>query len=107
MRQLLFLFLLISTTSFGQLISGTLVEEGRKVLNKPAFIIEGMTNGYAKYELAVNREGKVTSTRLVDTNLKSTPATFTINNYVKTFTFQSGTYYPKFQHVIVKVAMMK
>lgn len=107
MRQLLFLFLLFSTTSFGQLISGDLIEEGRKVLNKPAFVIEGMANGYAKYELAVDREGKVTSARLVDTNLKSTPATFTIKNYVKTFTFQPGTYYPKFHHVIVKITMLK
>ncbi len=107
MRKLLFLFILISSSSFGQLISGTLVEEGRKVLNNPAFIIEGMANGYAKYELAVNREGKVTSARLVETNLKSTPATFTIKNYVKTFTFQPGTYYPKFHHVVVKITMME
>ena len=107
MRKLLFLFLLISTSSFGQLISGTLVDEGRKVLNSPPFIIEGIANGYAKYELAVNREGKVTSARLVDSNLKSTPARYEITNYVKKFTFQGATYYPKFQHVIVKVTMMK
>ncbi len=107
MRKLLFLFLLLSSTSFGQLISGTLMDEGRKVLSDPPFIIEGMTDGYAKYELAVNREGKVTSAKLVETNLKSTPATYTIKNYVKTFTFQPGTYYPKFHHVVVKITMVK
>ncbi len=107
MRNLFILFLLVSSSSFGQLISGTLTNDGRKVLNQPSFVIKGMANGYAKYELAVDRNGKVTSAKLIDTNLKSTPAKYTIKNYVKTFTFQPGTYYPKFHHVVVKVTMMK
>ena len=107
MRNFLFLFLLISTCSYGQLISGPLMNDGRKILNEPAYTIQGMANGFAKYELAVDRNGKVTSAKLVDTNLKSTPAKYTIKNYVNTFTFQPGTYYPKFHHVIVKITMVK
>lgn len=107
MRAFLILSLLISNFTFGQLISGSLVDEGRKILNKPAYIVEGMANGWIKLELAVDRTGKVTSVRQVETNLKSTPARFEVKNYVKKFKFQPGTYYPKFHHVIVKITVMK
>lgn len=106
MRFLLISFLLSSSFSFGQLISGTLMDENRPILERPAYIVEGMANGYVKYELAVDRMGKVTSARQVESNLKSTPAKFQLKNYVKTFKFKPGTYYPRFHHVIVKVTMM-
>ena len=107
MKNLVILFCLISSSSFGQLISGSLVDEGRLLLNKSAFIIEGMADGVVKIELAVDRTGKVTSARMVETNLKSTPAKYEIKNYVKTFTFEKGTHFPKFHHVVVKITMMK
>ncbi len=106
MRFLLISFLLSTSFSFGQLISGTLMEERRPILDKPAYIIEGRVNGWVKYELAVDRKGKVTSARLVETNLKDTPAKIDTKNYVKTFRFKPGNYYPKFNHVIVKITMM-
>ena len=56
MKNLVLLFCLISIHSFGQMISGSLVNEGRSVLNKPAFIIEGMADGFAKVELANSQE---------------------------------------------------
>jgi len=77
------------------------------MLTKPAYIVEGMANGWIKLELAVDRTGKVTSVRQVDTNIKSTPARFEVKKYVRTFKFQPGTYYPKFHHVIVKITVMK
>ena len=107
MKNLVILFCLISSSSFGQLISGSLVDEGRLLMNKSAFIIEGMADGFVKIELAVDRTGKVTSARMVETNLKSTPAKYEIKNYVKTFTFEKGTHFPKFHHVVVKITMMK
>lgn len=107
MRFLIFFFLLSTSFSYGQLISGTLMDENRPVLNKPAYIIEGMANGYAKFELAVDRTGKVTSARQIETNLKSTPAKYQLKNYVKTISFKPGTYYPKFHHVVIKVTMMR
>lgn len=107
MKKLVILFCLISSSSFGQLISGSLVDEGRLLLNKSAFIIKGMADGFVKIELAVDRTGKVTSARMVETNLKSTPAKYELKNYVKTFTFEKGTHFPKFHHVVVKITMMK
>jgi len=107
MKNLVLLFCLISIHSFGQMISGSLVNEGRSVLNKPAFIIEGMADGFAKVELAVDRTGKVTSARMVETNLKSTPAKYEIKNYVKTFSFEKGNHFPKFHNVVVKITIMK
>tara|TARA_R110002072_G_scaffold302097_2_gene483824 strand:- start:3864 stop:4196 length:333 start_codon:yes stop_codon:yes gene_type:complete len=107
MRYNLFFFLILSNLSFGQLISGNLLDEGRKLLDKPAFIIEGIADGWIKIELAVDRTGKVTSARQVDSNLKSTPARFEAKKHVRTFKFQPGTYYPKFHHVIVKITVLK
>jgi len=82
------------------------MEERRPILDKPAYIIEGRVDGWVKYELAVDRKGKVTSARLVETNLKDTPAKIDTKNYVKTFRFKPGSYYPKFNHVVVKITMM-
>ena len=107
MKYIIIIILFLSNTAFSQVISGAAKDEGRKLLNKPAFVIEGMTNGYAKYELAINREGNVTSSRKVKSNIRMTPAQIAIKNYVNKFKFQKGTIYPKFHHVVVKVTMLK
>jgi hypothetical protein len=107
MSKLLVFLIFFSGTVHAQMISGTLKDEGRKIVVNPGFVIEGMTNGYANYELAVNREGDVTSIRFIETNLKSTPAKFEIRNYVTGFKFEKGTHFPKFHHVIVKITMVK
>jgi hypothetical protein len=100
-------YLLVSVFSFGQLLEGDLIDEGRKLISKQHFILEGTKDGWASYELAVNRKGEVTSARLVDTNLKSTPSKMQIRDYVMEFAFEPGTYYPKFHHVTVKITLLK
>ena len=108
MKNLLVLLsLIITSTASAQMMDGKLVEDGRKMTGKPTFIVEGMKNGWAKYELSVDINGKVTSATMVESNLKSTPATTIIRNHVKKFTFEKGTYYPKHHHVIVKVTMVR
>lgn len=108
MKTLLFFLFFISTTSVNaQLIEGALVQDGRKIVGEHKFIVEGMKDGWAKYELSVNIEGKVTGVTLVESNLKSTPATTIIRNHVKKFRFEKGTYYPNYHHVIVKITMVK
>mgnify|MGYP001112758330 CR=1 FL=1 len=102
-----FLFLITTTTVNAQLMSGAIVEDGRKITGEPKFIVEGMKNGWAKYDLSVDIEGKVTGVKMVESNLKSTPATTIIRNHVKKFRFEPGTYYPKYHHVIVKITMIK
>jgi len=100
-------FLFGSFGSFAQLIDGELMNEGRKLTGKHAFIIEATASGWAKYELAVNREGKVTSATLVETNLKSTPSKIKLRNHAMGYVFEKGTYYPKFHHVTVKISSIK
>ncbi|MDG1332796.1 MAG: hypothetical protein P8P74_10720 [Crocinitomicaceae bacterium] len=102
-----FLFIILASNGNAQILSGAVLEDGRKITGEPKYIVEGMKNGWAKYDLSVNIAGKVTSVTLVDSNLKSTPATTIIRNHVKKYTFEPGTYYPKFHHVIVKVTMLK
>jgi len=107
MKYLIIFIFFLSNLSYGQIISGEIVDEGRKVLNKPAFVIEGMTNGYAKYELSVDREGNVTSARKVKSDIRMAPAHYEIKNYLNKFQFEKGTYFPKFHYVIVKITMVK
>ncbi|MFT5859789.1 MAG: hypothetical protein ACI865_001893 [Flavobacteriaceae bacterium] len=100
-------FFLASFVASAQLIDGDLMNEGRKMLGKHPFLIEATSSGWVKYELAVNREGKVTSATLVETNLKSTPTKIKLRNHAMGFVFEKGTYYPKFHHVVVKITSMK
>lgn len=104
---LLLSFVLFTSLSFAQVIGGPVVEAGRKITGEPKFLIEGMKDGWAKYELAVDINGKVTSVTMVETNLKSTPAKTMLRNHAKNYTFEPGTYYPKHHQVVVKVTMMK
>lgn len=103
----LLLFVLLTSAVNAQLIEGALIDDGRKILSKPKYIVEGMKNGWAKYDLSVDIKGKVTAIKLVESNLKSTPATTIIRNHVKKFLFEPGTYYPKHHHVVVKITMIK
>ena len=107
MKYLIIVVLFLSNASYSQVISGAVKDEGRKLLDRPAFIIEGMTNGYAKYELAIDREGNVTSSRKVKSDIRMAPAHIEMKNYVNKFKFEKGTVYPKFHHVIVKITMVK
>ena len=107
MKALLFFFLLIGFSSFSQLVGGTLVEEGRKLSSSTSFIQEGTVDGWAIYELAVDREGNVTSAVIKESNLTRTSAKFQIRNYLMTLKFEAGTHYPKFHHVNIKMTLVK
>lgn len=107
MRKLLFLFLLLSANSFGQMISGDLLAEGRKLVTPCDFRFDGRTNGYARFELSVDREGNVTGARLLETDIKSTPAMYELRKEITKLKFEKGTYYPQFHHVVVNYTMTK
>ena len=100
-------FLILAASANAQLIEGAIINDGRKILGEPMYIIEGFKNGWAKYELSVDIKGNVTGIKLVESNLKSTPATTIIRNHIKKFAFEPGTYYPKYHQVIVKISMIK
>ena len=107
MYKLVFLLLFVSSFSFGQIISGPIKNEGRKMITQTDYTLAGMAEGFAKYELSVDREGNVTGVRLLETDLKSTPAKHKLRNHLMTLKFQKGTYYPKFHHAVVRFTMIK
>lgn len=110
MRVLFIAFLIITNSySFGQLLSGDLKDEGRKLLSTETFILEGRHDGTVVYELAVDRNGKVTSARLIgdQTTISSTPAQIEVYRHVMELKFQPGTHYPEFHHVVVKMTVVK
>jgi len=108
MRSLLIACLiLISSNSFSQLISGGAKNEGRVVISEMPFVLAGTIDGWAKYELAIDRKGNVTSAEILETNLARTSAKLQIRNYVMTMKFTEGTVYPRFHHGVVKITLVK
>jgi hypothetical protein len=107
MRILFIAFILLSFQSNAQLLSGPLVDEGRKLVSETSFVIEGFHNGWAIYELSVDREGNVLSANIEDSNIKSTPSKREIRNYLMKLKFEAKTHYPKFHNVRVKITTVK
>ena len=107
MYKLILFFLLFSSTSFGQITGGAILDDGRKLVTEASFVQEGTVNGWAIYDLSVDMEGNVTSSKLVETNLKRTSAKMQIRNYASTLKFEKGTHYPKFHHVTIKITLVK
>lgn len=101
-----FVFLICSLLSFSisaQIISGGAKEEKRALLTATDFSISGFKSGDIYYELAIDREGNVTSSRLMNekTTVVSTPTRMRAKEYVTTFKFEKGTHFPHFQNVVV------
>lgn len=110
MKKVLFIFFLASGLhTHAQLLSGTLVDDHRKLLTETNFTITGTREGVVVYDIAVDIYGNVTSETLVVnmTTISSTPARMEARNLIKTFKFQQGTTYPKFHHVKVKITFVK
>ena len=105
--KLLFAALLLCSVSNlnAQLLSGNLVDDGRKIVTKTDFKIVSRYQGYVVYDVAVDNEGKVTSSRFIsnESTIQSTPANMEAREFLKTLQFAPGTYYPKHHHVMVKV----
>lgn len=109
MKYILTLLLLGSFTTFGQMLSGDLKDAGRKQVSETSFVMESHVIGFVTYELTVDREGNVTSTRLVGdkTTVKSTPAKMKARDHVMGFKFEKGNHYPKFQTVVIKITLVQ
>ncbi len=90
-----------------QILGGTLVDEGRKLLTETDFSVEGTVSGYAVFELAVDRNGKVTAMTLEETDIASTPTKYIIRNYLTGFEFEGATNFPKYQHIRIKITSTK
>ena len=110
MKNYILLFtLFLSLNSFGQLISGTLVDEGRKLVTVTDFKVTDINEGVMFFTLAVNRKGIVTSATYesAGTTITSTPTRIAVRKYLMGLKFEEGMYYPEFHHVKVKVNVVK
>jgi hypothetical protein len=108
------LLLLITTFSYSyadsQVLTGTLIDSERKLLTKDAsFVITNTSEGVVVVELAVNRDGIVTGTKIIgeQSTIKSTPSKIKAENSAKKLTFTAGTRYAPFEHVRVKYTYKK
>lgn len=110
MRELstLLFITLFAGLSYGQL-SGDIVKDNRKLTVDQGYIINGHVNGKIVFDISVNAEGKVTSAKAVDSEstIRSTPAKIKARNYVSSFTFAPGTWYPKYHQGRVVITMVK
>ena len=90
------------------MLSGSLVDEGRKLLTTTDFTFKDLNTGTVTFELSINRQGKVTSAKVIDseTNISSTPSRVKVRNYLMGWNFQEGTYFPEFHHVKVKITVI-
>ena len=112
MKKLLLLTLAFFSYSQAdsQVLTGTLIDSGRKLLNQDTkFSIPSTVDGTVVVELAVNREGIVTGTKIIgeQTTIKSTPSRMKAENAAKKLTFTAGTRYAPFEHVRVKYSYTK
>lgn len=102
------LFLASINLSYGQLISGEIVDINRPLLTQTDFTIKGSKEGIIVYDLTVDLEGNVTSETLVPsmTTVSSTPTKMEVKNYLKSFKFQNCVGCPQFHHVRVKISVV-
>lgn len=100
---------MLTDFSFSQLISGELLDSGRKMISTYNFEIKDKYNGYQLFELAVNPEGKVISVKDIQEKgtIISTPAKILAINELYNLKFESASHFPKFHHVKVKVKFIK
>jgi hypothetical protein len=92
-----------------QLLSGSAMDSGRKLVNTVSFDIHGSRSGVVVLELAIDNLGKVTSSRLISekSDILSTPAVMMAKNAAKTFLFTPGTHFPEFQYALVRFNYIK
>lgn len=95
---------LVSSISYSQLVSGTLLNSGRKQIGTSSFTIDSKTEGTVVVELSVDRKGNVTGAKVIGegTTIKSTPSVMNAQNAGKKLKFTPGTHFAEFEHVRVK-----
>lgn len=109
MKSLLLIISIITcNTSFSQLLSGDLVESGRRLITETDFTIKGTKEGVVVYDISVDLKGNVTSAVLVGelTTIKSTPTQMDVKSYVNKLKFVAGNGYPKFHHATIKITVV-
>lgn len=101
--------MLISSSVNAQLVSGDLLDEKRPLITETNFKIADQSEGVVYLQIAVDRNGDVTSAQVVTkgTTVNSTPSRIKAVNFAKQLEFQDGTYYPKFHHALIRIELYK
>jgi hypothetical protein len=106
MKLIIFSFLILSNNhSYSQILSGDIVDFGRKLLTETDFQLKGLTSGEVVYDISVDIYGNVTAASLVKnmTTIKSTPLRMEAKNLIYKFKFEAGNGFPKFHHTKIKI----
>jgi len=109
MKNLIFLFVFVSTASFSQ-ISGDIAADQRKVVSAIEFSITGNQNGIFVFDISVNKAGAVTScvVRKAESTIISTPLMMKAKNLIVTnLKFESAAGFPEFHRGIVTITVVK
>ena len=101
---LLIVSLFISYWGSSQVISGSLVLAGRVRTDSTSLTIYDKHTGIVFVDIAVDRTGKVTGSRIhgEGTTIDSQQSMIKAAVLAKQLTFTPGTHFDKFQHAIVK-----
>lgn len=100
-------FSLLALNSHSQLSWEGTAADGRKAVPGTSFIMEGAKSGWAKFSIAIDRNGNITSAQLEETNLKSSIDKMALKKHAMKIKFQPGTHYPKFHNAQVRITMIK
>jgi hypothetical protein len=102
---IIFISFFIVNNCYSQLISGEILDSGRKLITVSDFVIKSDRSGEVVFEIAVDINGDVISANIVNnlTTIKSSPLKMEAKNLINTFKFEPGTFYPKFHHSRIKI----
>lgn len=106
----LILFLGITWISSAQIMGGTLVDDGRKMISTSNFTVtDSLYTGTVVMSLAINRKGEVTSGKYIaeGSTITSTPVRIKVRNYAMKLKFEESIYFPEFHYVTVKFSVKK
>ncbi len=111
MKRFLLITLLILTasTAKSQVISGSAVLSGRVRTDSTSLTIYDKNEGTVYIDVAIDRTGKVTGTRIhgEGTDITSNQSMIRAVVLAKQLTFTPGTYYEKFEHALVKFTYVR
>jgi hypothetical protein len=111
MKKLIVVFItfMMFNHSYSQIISGEILDSGRKMLTMSDFKIKSDRSGEVVFDIAVDIKGDVTSAIILSslTTIKSTPLKMDAKNLINTFKFEPGTFYPKFHHCKIKITFVE
>ena len=90
-------------------VGGDIRHDGRELVGHPSFELDADHDGVIVFRIAVNAEGIITSAKPIadSTTIRSTPAKINARNYLSNFSFEPGTWYPKYHQGTIRLRLVK